>query len=97
MTRSAIPGSGGVHDDDPPGEPHDRVRLPIVVCKYLRTKNAFGTREAAAPDWREGASTTAVDRCLRTMETWGTDDAVAHPRPCREGRVCFAPPFDPVV
>ena len=67
--------------------------LPVVVCRFLRTKNAFGTRETGAVDWREGHSTTAVYWCLRTMETWGTDERVAHAHDCRAGRSCFEAPF----
>jgi hypothetical protein len=68
-----------------------RVRLP-VVCRKLRTKAAFGTLEGMTHDWREGASSTAVYWCLRTMETWGTDDRPAHAADCRAGRACFEPP-----
>jgi hypothetical protein len=70
-------------------------RLPIVVCRMLRTKKAFGTPEEGAADWREGRSTTAVYWCLRTMEAWGTDDAAAHVHDCREGRACFEAPTRP--
>jgi hypothetical protein len=64
----------------------------------LRTKNAFGTREPGAPDWREGTSTSAVYWCLRTMETWGLDDRPAHAHDCRAGRECFeSPEGDPIV
>ena len=69
----------------------DRRHLP-VVCRKLRTKTAFGTLEGLARDWRQGASSTAVFWCLRTMESWGTDGRPAHARECREGRVCFAAP-----
>jgi len=68
-----------------------RVRLP-VVCRMLRTKTAFGTLEGRAYDWREGVSSTAVFWCLRTMETWGVDQGVAHARDCRAGRSCFEAP-----
>lgn len=72
----------------------ERTHLPVVddVCRKLRTKTAFGTLEGLAHDWREGRSTTAVYWCLRTMETWGTDDRIAEPLACRRGRVCFASP-----
>jgi hypothetical protein len=77
----------------------ERKRLPIV-CRKLRTKTAFGTLEGLTADWREGASSTAVFWCLRTMEPWGTDQRPAHARSCREGRACFeapdAAPFDSV-
>ncbi len=66
----------------------DKLRLP-VVCRKLRTKVAFGSPAPGGQDWRLGTSTTAVYWCLRTMETWGTDGALAHPRTCRPGRSCF--------
>ena len=66
-------------------------RLP-VVCRKLRTKTAFGTLEGLTSDWREGRSSTAVFWCLRTMETWGTDQRPAHAAECRQGRACFAAP-----
>jgi hypothetical protein len=69
----------------------ERVHLPIV-CRKLRTKTGFGTLEGLTCDWREGASSTAVFWCLRTMETWGLDQRPAHATECRAGRACFAPP-----
>jgi hypothetical protein len=75
----------------------ERVELPVipevpVVCRKLRTKTAFGTLEGLTRDWREGASSTAVFWCLRTMETWGLDQRPAHAAQCRAGRACFEPP-----
>lgn len=67
-------------------------RLP-VVCRKLRTKNSFISPPDGAKDWREG-STTAVYWCLRTMETWGTDERLAHPHECGADRACFAAPDD---
>jgi hypothetical protein len=63
----------------------------------LRTKTAFGSYmieaddagDAAAPSWQDGNSTTAVFWCLRTMDTCGPDDDVAHAKSCRAGRECF--------
>ena len=77
----------------------ERLRLPLVnavptVCRKLRTKTAFGALEGLARDWREGASSTAVFWCLRTMETWGLDERPAHASDCREGRRCFEAPDD---
>lgn len=69
----------------------ERIRLP-VVCRKLRTKTGFGTLEGLAYDWRQGVSSTAVFWCLRTMETWGTDQRPAHAGTCRQGRACFAAP-----
>ena len=74
-----------------PLERESRAAVP-VVCRKLRTKTAFGTLEGLTRDWREGASSTAVFWCLRTMETWGVDDRPAHASACRRGRTCFAAP-----
>jgi hypothetical protein len=63
-----------------------------IVCRKLRTKQAFGSLAPGTPDWREGQSTTDVFWCLKTMETWGPDDNVAHATTCREGRGCFESP-----
>ena len=66
------------------------------VCCLLRTKTAFGsymleTDDGAddGPSWQDGNSTTAVFWCLKTMDTCGPDDDVAHARTCRPGRECF--------
>ena len=64
---------------------------PPELCGKLRTKMAFGSLSGTR-DWRHGDSTTAVYWCLRTMETWGTDERLAHPHACVRGRSCFAPP-----
>jgi hypothetical protein len=70
----------------------ERRHLPIV-CAKLRTKMSFGSfAPGGPPDWREGTSSTAVYWCLKTMETWGTDDDFAHPQKCRAGRACFVSP-----
>jgi hypothetical protein len=79
-----------LHDgnDTPRAKPH--------VCCLLRTKTAFGsymleTDEAGddQPTWQDGNSTTAVFWCLKTMDTFGPDDAAAHAKSCRAGRECF--------
>ena len=65
--------------------------LPIV-CRKLRTKQAFGSFTDETVDWRTGEAGTDVFWCLKTMETWGTDDQVAHPHDCVRGRSCFEAP-----
>jgi hypothetical protein len=69
-------------------------KLPIVVCRKLRTKQSFGSLAPGHVDWREGESTTDVFWCLKTMETWGPDDTFAHAKACKEGRACFESPDD---
>jgi hypothetical protein len=71
-----------------------KVSLPVVVCRLLRTKTAFGTMQAGGPDWRTGDSTTATYWCLGTMETFGADHGYAHPHACRQGRSCFTKPVE---
>ncbi len=72
--------------DAPPPAPVD----PPVVCKFLRTKHAYGTYQGEIRPWQEGRSTTAVYWCLCTMEPWGPDDGYSHAQRCRPGRSCFA-------
>lgn len=72
------------------------TQLPIhgepaqQVCALLRTKRAYGSFEpmGAAP-WQAGESTTAVFWCLKTMQTAGPDDGLAHPKRCVGGRECY--------
>jgi hypothetical protein len=69
------------------------------VCSLLRTKTAFGSymieaddddaADGVAPSWQDGNSTTAVFWCLKTMDTCGPDDDIAHAKACRPGRACF--------
>ena len=80
-------------DESEAREP-SRVSLPIAVCRKLRTKTGFGSRQPGAPDWRAGESSTAVYWCLSTMETWGPDQSVAHAQSCRAGRTCYVAPED---
>ncbi|EYF02956.1 hypothetical protein [Chondromyces apiculatus] len=68
------------------------VGAPPVVCRKLRTKQAFGSPHPGLLDWRHGHSSTAVYWCLSTMETAGPDDSYAHPHGCRAGRSCYLPP-----
>lgn len=63
-----------------------------VVCRYLRTKMAFGSFAPDVPDWRLGDSSTAVYWCLCTMESAGPDEDFAHAKKCRAGRRCFNGP-----
>ena len=67
------------------------IEIP-VVCRFLRTKHSFGTFEGDLAPWQAGLSTTACYWCLRTMETAGPDDGLAHPHRCGEGRCCFEGP-----
>ena len=65
-----------------------------VVCRYLRTKVAFGTLVGHPIPWQAGASATAVYWCLRTTETAGPDESFAHPHVCRDGRACYEGPTE---
>jgi hypothetical protein len=64
-----------------------------VVCRFLRTKAAFGAVVGEDP-WQTGDSSTHVYWCLGTMEPVGPDEGLAHPHPCRSGRPCFQAPVD---
>ncbi len=66
------------------------------VCRMLRTKTAFGAYsiETSPTPWQAGESTTAVFWCLRTMDTAGPDDGLAHPEQCLTDRSCFQPPIE---
>ena len=57
------------------------------VCRWLRTKTAFGS-DGGPRLWQLGESTTAVYWCLRTMETFGPDGSFCHPHECGAGRRC---------
>jgi hypothetical protein len=73
-------------------EPTERAAEPPRVCRKLRTKMAFGSHRGGPRDWRFGDSSTAIYWCLRTMETGGPDNGLAHPHGCQAGRACFVPP-----
>lgn len=59
------------------------------LCRYIRTKTAFGDSVGYTP-WQNGESATASYWCLQTMGACGPDDALVHPHSCRGGRGCFA-------
>ncbi len=59
-----------------------------AVCRYLRTKTAFGASSGYQP-WQLGESGTAAYWCLETMGSAGPDDQLAHPNSCCAGRSCF--------
>lgn len=67
-------------------ETNDREVPP--VCRFLRTKAAFGRFSGPLAPWRAGRSSTAVYWCLKTMESFGEDQGIAHPDACRAGRRC---------
>ena len=72
----------------------ERAEEVPVVCRFLRTKVAFGTLMGGHLPWQMGASSTAVYWCLKTMETAGPDDGYAHPHACCAGRECFEKPIE---
>jgi hypothetical protein len=80
------------HDPSPLAPPAEDEGEAPILCRKLRTKNAFGSPAPGLRDWRHGTSTTAVYWCLRTMECAGPDGALAHPHGCRRGRGCYLPP-----
>jgi len=68
-------------------EPVQAAELPDI-CQHLRTKTAFGTNTGYTP-WQTGESQTASYWCLKTMQSAGPDDGLAHPHKCKQGRACF--------
>ena len=69
------------------------MTLPVIspVCAMLRTKTAVGgyVLEDDDTQWHEGASSTAVYWCLKTMDMAGPDDGFVHPHSCRSDRACY--------
>jgi hypothetical protein len=74
--------------DEPETEAPDPAELP-EVCRFIRTKTAFGNNVGHAP-WQMGESSTAVYWCLQTMGTSGPDDQLVHPHSCCNSRGCYA-------
>lgn len=66
----------------------DPAELP-EVCRYIRTKTAFGD-SVGYTRWQTGESATASYWCLQTMGSCGPDDALVHPHSCCAGRSCYA-------
>lgn len=75
--------------DEPEVEaPDDSAAMP-EVCRYIRTKTAFGNA-SGYQGWQFGKSSTAAYWCLQTMGASGPDDQLVEPAQCRLGRTCFA-------
>ena len=74
--------------DDPEFETTGAAELP-EVCRYIRTKTAYGNA-IGYEGWQSGNSSTAAYWCLQTMGASGPDDQLVEPKQCRSGRGCFA-------
>ena len=74
--------------DDPDVETPDAADSP-EVCRYIRTKTAYGNASGCSV-WQQGNSSTAAYWCLETMGSCGPDDQLVEPQQCRAGRSCFA-------
>ncbi len=72
--------------DEPDLDEGDLADLPDV-CRYIRTKTAFGNCTGYNP-W-QGDSSTAAYWCLQTMNSCGPDDQLVQPHCCCAGRSCF--------
>lgn len=72
--------------DEPEVDEPNPAEIPDV-CRYLRTKTAFGSCTGYEP-WH-GNSSTAAYWCLHTMGACGPDDQLVQPQSCRAGRSCF--------
>lgn len=64
----------------------------LVPCRYLKTKNPFGTSAASHEEWDPTMKTTSSYWCVRTMSFAGPDDGFAHLTRCVSGRSCYQPP-----
>jgi hypothetical protein len=74
--------------DEPETETSDPAELP-QVCRYIRTKTAYGNA-IGYQGWQRGDSSTASYWCLQTMGASGPDDHLVEPKQCLPGRVCFS-------
>ena len=74
--------------DEPETETQDVIEMP-EVCRYIRTKTAYGNA-IGYEGWQQGVSSTAAYWCLETMGSSGPDDQLVDPQQCRAGRACFA-------
>lgn len=74
--------------DEPETEVADPAELP-EVCRYIRTKTAYGNA-TGYQGWQQGGSSTAAYWCLQTMGASGPDDRLVEPKQCLAGRKCFA-------
>ena len=61
-------------------------------CKYLRTKNRYGSIPKNAESWLPGVDTTSNYWCLRTMSPAGPDDHYVHLSRCTHSRACHEQP-----
>ena len=64
------------------------------LCRYLRSKAAYGGYITEDLNWDDDTSSTAIYWCLRTMSPCGPDDNFAHAKLCQAGRVCFSSVYD---
>jgi hypothetical protein len=74
--------------DEPETETSDPAELP-QVCRYIRTKTAYGNA-IGYQGWQRGDSSTASYWCLQTMGASGPDDHLVEPKQCLAGRACFS-------
>jgi hypothetical protein len=74
--------------DEPEVETSNVAEAP-EVCRYIRTKTAYGNA-SGYERWQRGHSSTAAYWCLQTMGTSGPDDQLVEPKHCCAGRTCFA-------
>lgn len=61
------------------------------MCRFLRTKNAYGEVTTPFGDWIESADSSDCYWCLRTMLSTGPDGSLATLDDCGESRSCFRP------
>jgi hypothetical protein len=69
------------------------------ICRFLRTKNAYGDVVTPYGDWVDAADSSDAYWCLSTMGARGPDGGQCDLERCGEERRCFADRLqrDPLV
>jgi hypothetical protein len=65
---------------------------PLQPCRYLRTKNPYGTSPQSAESWLPGVAASSSYWCLRTMGPSGPDEQFVHLSRCTPARACHEAP-----
>ena len=61
-----------------------------MLCRFLRFKGWYAQRWRSEEELAAQLATSdAPFRCLKTLQSWGPDDALVAPECCGDGRACF--------
>jgi hypothetical protein len=66
--------------------------LDIKHCRYLKSKNPFGTLEGGDNPRFVYDDANTIYWCVKSMGAGGPDDGPIDPRLCIKGRSCYAEP-----